>query len=185
MYRDPLIRSYADRPPLVPGSLTRFRWPEPGDPEVRMIRERVQESGKGLYILRAPYPDAKVLVEAHYPNGMRPHYIDNHLDPYRKEDVQMGRLVVVRVFDDIKPPDQPLDMRHIREIRRNNRNARGDLRRQSSGHARRLALEDRRRKEEQPVFDRWNSFVKQAKADTRKFAATPHVGPARSLSLGG
>lgn len=185
MYRDPLIRNYHDRPPLVPGSLTRFRWPDEWDEEVRMIRERVQERGRGLYLLKAPYPDAKVLVEAHYPLGMRDTYIEHHLDPFRKEDVRLGRLVVIRVFDDIKPPDQKLNMNHIREIRRNNRNARGNLKRQSSGKHRKLEMEDRRRQEEKPVFDRWNNFIQQVKVDTLKYAMTPHVGPARSLSLGG
>lgn len=181
MYKDPHIRSYYDSPPLIPGTLTRFRWPRRWDSEVRMIRERVQGDGRGLFMLRAPYPGEKLLVEAYYPEHMREGYVRQHLDPLRRYEVGMGNLVVVKVLDGIKPPGEPLDMRHIREIRRNNRNARRDLKRQASAKYRKSEMERRREEEEQEVYDHFNEFVRQAKVDTYKYAIRPHVGPADSI----
>lgn len=177
---DPLVRHQNDPPPLIPGTTARFRWPEAGDPDVARIRERVQERGRSLFVLRLPMGPLKVLAEAYYPDELRPAMWEQ-LDPARRSDWQNGRLVVLAtipvqgslrigqgkggVYAIHHVTDPMLD-----EIRRNNRNARQDLKRHSSASARKLALEDAVASQEKAVYDEWSDLYEAAYRESLEYA---------------
>jgi hypothetical protein len=166
----------------------RFRWPEYGDENVAQIRTKMQESGRGLFVLRTPQGD-NALVEAYYPVDIQQGYAGRWLDERQLADFADGKLVVVG--DDLGPARRPLrwsgrlSERLITELRRNNRNTRSDLKRQVNATYTKLELEDRMAEDEAAAFSRFADFYEQAMSDTVKFGMTPHVGPGRNLSLGG
>lgn len=140
MYRDPQARHNNEVAPLVPGSSSaRFVWPAPGDSDVERIRSDVQEGGPGLYVFYMPDGTRKALVEAYYPEGIRDAFFEQELDPYRRADCRLGRLVAVNV---IRILDSPVDQRTIQEIRRNNRAARRELKRMSTSGDRLREIND-------------------------------------------
>lgn len=147
MYRDPLIRSYSDPPPHTPtlGSQEdwTYRWPVENEPDVALLRSYMQEQGRGLYVLRMPTGDAKVLVQAFYPDEISSLFAGSELYGTQLADYKDGRLVVT---DELALWRGPLDpYRELKkltgrggtvrlvEFKRNNRNARLDLKRQSDG----------------------------------------------------
>lgn len=185
-YKDPHIKSYRDPAPFIPGTATRYRWPRTMDREVTMIRRQVQNSGEGLYILRPPHdqPYSSILVEAYYPFHIRDDYVE-WLDPFRREDMRNGNLVVVAAFDgvhgpEIKPPEEQLNRKHIMEIRRNNREARRHLRRKSTAKQRKREIRDNIDQQDEEVYSRWDEIVDEATRDTRKFGMATRVGPSTS-----
>jgi hypothetical protein len=187
MKKDPHIRGYADQPPLIPGLRMRFRWPDWYDENVVQIRTKMQENGRGMFVLKTPQGD-NALVEAYYPIDIQASYCA-HLDPIRLADFADGKLIVVG--DDLGPARRPLrwsgrlEDSIITAMRRCNRNARSDLKRQVNPTYTKLELEDRMAQDEAAAFSRFADFYEQAMTDTVKYAMTPHVGPGRSLSLGG
>lgn len=183
MYRDPHIQHPHDPAPYVPGSPNRFRWPDPHDPDVEAIRRGVQEEGRGLYVLLAPWGDGKCLVEAYYPEGVRDLFASTRLDPFRKTDLQEGRLVVVGIprlretikvgkglgsFRVMSPAGVTATM--LEEIRENNRNARAHLRRNAPASYLKQEINDAIAAREQEAYDRWADFYYDAWLQTRKFA---------------
>lgn len=168
--RDPLIRSYDATPPFIPGlDPVRFRWPDRRDPDVRRIRERVQDGGVGLYVLIDPRDPLgkKCLVEAYYPEDIRPEYakpdrvaietdygteyvtMSDGLNPYQHEDFRTGRLVAVAV---IMRYNGELDDKDISDIRKGNANARQSLRRHAPASVRKANMR-RKKQEEQDQRD--------------------------------
>jgi hypothetical protein len=158
---------------LVPGTLTRFRWPDPYDDDVRRIREEVQEEGRGLYVLVSPWNDrVKVLVEAYYPVDIRERYFP-WLEPAQKVDARMGRLVVL--FNDLTGDDEPLcwrgdlDPRVIVNFRRGNRNARAKFKRNTCASYLAQALADMHEQEEDAAFAPYGELYEDAFNETRKY----------------
>ena len=188
MRRDREIRDYADEAPLIPGLKYRFSWPEPGDEDVIQIREKMQEGGRNMFVLVTPQGD-KALVEAYYPHEISDDYAANWLDPFRLADCRMGRLVVVG--DDLGPARRPLrwsgrlDNSIITAMRRSNRNARKDLKRQVNATYTKLELDESMAADEEAAFSRFADFYEQAMSDTIKFGMTPHVGAYHSVKTAG
>ena len=185
MTDDPHVREPRQEPPLMPWTPMRFEWPEAGDSEVRRLRTEMPEEAKGLFLLVPPYGHGKVLVEAYYPDEIEDHYARDWLDRWRTADLAHGRLVAIKVHDDIKPSDEPLNQEHIRELCRNGRNLRGDLKRTARASYREDELDEINDTEESVVYDRFVEFWAEKVRETRKYALTPHVGPARGTNLGG
>jgi len=93
----------------------RYEWLPEGDPDVRSLRDGVQEGGPGLYLVWCPIRWRKVLIEAYEPWELRlPDYrkpqrefvgfghpggpvvtMSEALDPYRYTDFRLGRLVAI------------------------------------------------------------------------------------------
>lgn len=176
--RDPHIRFHADPPPLVPGSQDRFTWPCEWDEDVQLLRDGMQESGKGLYVLR--FRSGKIVAEAYYPEDVRAAYFAEQLDPVRQSDYRCGRLVVVG-YPLTMPNGRP---RYIGDdgissiltvLRRGNRNARRELRRSYNPQQWRLELDDVKDAEYQKADDATGfsgSYV-DAWKETRRII-TPH-----------
>lgn len=198
---DPHIRSYNDTPPLfyaanmspgtkVAGSFVRFRWPEPLDSDVQRIRERVQEAGRGLFVLRDPFDDTlKYLVEGAYPEDVSGQYHSTMLDPGRQSDRSMGRLIV---WNDLGPDRTPRCWRDdlhplsIDRIRAGNRNARKDLKRQGTPSYHKLDLRDEVEKEGEEVIQEWSAMYADAWIETFGRCARPSSaarGAGRSRAL--
>lgn len=188
---DPMVRHASDPAPLIPGTLLRFRWPsDPSDTEV--IRSTVQESGRGLFVLEAPMPaggtTVKVLAEAYYPEDVRASYFEN-MDPFRKADSSMGRLIVVSTLD-LKGTIQvgsgvgsffgyiDLTSPMLDEIRRNNRNANSRLKRNASREYWMQERENLREAEEAKVFDEWAEAYTHMYLEGAKYGRTPEHGGA-------
>lgn len=172
--RDPLIRSYHETPPFQPGlDPVRFRWPGRHEQDVRKIRESVQDGGKGLYVLIDPAKDCKALVEAYYPEDIRPSYakpervqietsygnevvtMSDQLNPYQYEDFRVGRLVCIAVE---KRYVGELDGKDIVKIRKGNANARKDLRRNASAWVRAQNMRTKAEREEDKKIDEFSSI---------------------------
>lgn len=159
---DPHVRRDEDGP-IIPGSSRRLLFCEAGDESVRRIREEVQEGGAGLYAFRL-FSDGgeRVIAEAYYPEDMRPATYRT-LSPAQRVDFADGRLVIVGVpsfkgtasvgegFGSVQVAPFGVTDPVIREIRRNNRAARIVLKRQSSVHARALAIDDDQRQRDERV----------------------------------
>lgn len=140
--QDPHIRYPQDPGPLLPykadGGHLRFRWPRKDDPRPNLLRRRVQEGGTGVYIVRPPAAlegeeSGFCVIEAYYPDQFSESYY-HQLDPARRSDWQLGRLVVLNTGWWLAPKVfheriDPFDLL-VTEIRRNNRQSRQDLRRQ-------------------------------------------------------
>ena len=184
MKRDREIRDYADEAPYIPGLRIRFSWPDPWDEDVIQIREKMQEGGRNMFVLRTPQGD-KALVEAYYPHEISTEYAGSWLDPIRLADCRMGRLVVVG--DDLGPARRPLrssgrlDNSIITAMRRSNRNARKDLRRQVNATYTKLELDERMAKDEEAAFTRFADFYEQAMKDTLAYGMTTRVPDPSSL----
>lgn len=163
MYHDPHIRSYRESAPLIPGTRTRFRWPEHGDNCVQRIRAEVQEEGRGLFVLQMPAGSRKAIVEAYYPEGIRSAFYEAELDPARREDVGAGRLVVVHVWRILSGP---VDSAIVAELRRNNRSSRDDLSRTSTASNRRLELERAEEATEDAAFAEFRDAYADASLQT-------------------
>jgi len=187
MKYDREIRDRVDEAPFIPGLKYRFSWPDPWEEDVVQIREKMQEGGRNMFVLRTPQGD-KALVEAYYPDEITADYAGNWLDPMRLADCRAGRLVVVG--DDLGPARRPLrwsgrlDDSIITAMRGANRNARKDLRRQVNATYTKLELDERMAQDEEAAFSRFADFYEQAMADTVAFGMTPRV-PVHSDLLGG
>ncbi len=180
MRNDPHIRERYVDPPLVPGTIRRFSWPEPYDSDVVMIRNNVQEEGRGLFVLPMPFGDGKCVVEAYYAEDIRSDYAANGLDAYRRHDMGSGHLVVIHILWTLA---RELTWNHIAEIRRNNRSLNRDLKRMAPASYQRLALTDDHDAHEAGIIAHFADWYEEATRDTVKFAMTPHSGRYRSSSL--
>ncbi len=176
---DPHIRERFVEPPLIPGLLQRFSWPDPFDDDVAMIRSNVQDDGRGLYVLPLPV-DGKCVVEAYYPEDIKADYAATGLDPYRRHDMGLGHLVVIHIIWTLA---REITWNHIAEIRRNNRQAVAELKRMSCASYHVLDLTEDHESHEKVILDRFGDWYEEAVRDTIKFAMTPHSGPYRSSSL--
>lgn len=187
---DPLVRYKNDPAPLIPGTLLRFRWPsDPHDTEA--VRSRVQERGRGLFVLEAPMPaggtPVKVLAECYYPDELRVHYRREGLDPFREADARMGRLVCVNTLP-LRGTTRigkghgsfhgytRLTEGMVLELRRNNRNARAELKRSSVGSYRKLELRDALDADDEEVYDEWSEAYAQAYIEGGTYAVNPEHG---------
>jgi hypothetical protein len=161
--RDPFLHSSDEPAPLVPGHSVRYVWPE-GDGELALIRSEVQEGGKGLFVVHSPYDRrVKVLIEAYYPEDIRPEYYEGQLDPMRKAEYGDGRLVCIaevgRWVGEIP--------RHVVEtLKRNNRNARSELKRKASAYDRRLEMDRLQKDEEEVIHAEYEEAVRNAEIET-------------------
>ena len=188
---DPMVRYPHDPAPLIPGSLHRFRWPRDSH-DTEVIRREIQDRGRGLFVLEHARTVAgtplKVLAEAYYGDEIRPGYFQN-LDSARQEDARMGRLVIVAVLPlrgtfrvgkglGSFPAYLWLTGDMIEEIRRNNRSARSDLKRQSSAVHRRQALEDIQRQKDERVLDEFAEDHVARDLEVLKYAVDPEHGGA-------
>lgn len=173
--RDPHIRYPNDPAPLWPGTKDVRMIMAPGDdPDVQRIRREIQNEGKGLFVVYAKDTGLKALIEAYYPEDVRPHYFKDWLDPYRKYEHRLGRLVCIN--HQVIGWAGELHGLLIEEIQRNNRNARRDLRRSHSKVGHRIALENKLAEEERIAYDRFEQFYTNAVIDTHKFGmAKKHV----------
>jgi len=166
---------YPDDPgPLWPGRPDlRFTLVDRSDPDLIRLRQDVQEEGRGLFVARAGGTGVKCLLEAYYPEDIRPAYADKQLDRYRLAEFKMGRLVVIaRHFNWFGEIDPVM----LDQMRRNNRNARKDLRRSHSPTDHRLALERDLAEKEKAAYDAFEDFYTHAMIDTHKFAmAKKHI----------
>lgn len=176
-------------PPFIPGTRTRFRSPGPRVRELeRMMRERVQEGAPGLYLFEVPARELAgtpmfSLVEAYHPEGIR--NPERSLDPYRLSDYQAGNLVAVGTVG-LQSSMRfgsglgsvyvltTLTDRDFEELRRNNRNARAELKRRSSAHARAKELRGRVDAEEAETYREFEDEYANAVKETH-WAMKPKV----------
>lgn len=131
--------------PWVPGAPVRFEWLPEDHPDEKMVRERVQDGGVNLFVLRLPVSiagtDVKVLAVGFYPDELQS--ASWHMcDPRQQVDWNLGGLVVLKTLElngtfefggghlgSVNCYMGPLTDEMIAEIKRNNRNARQDLKR--------------------------------------------------------
>jgi len=169
------VRYPNDPGPMWPGMPhVRFTLAERGDPDLVRIRQEIQEEGKGLFVAYAGDTGAKALIEAYYPEDLRPAYIATHLNDTMKYEVGMGRLTVINanLFNWIGE----IDPRTLKEIQRNNRNARRELRRSHSQVDHNLDFARDLAAKEKKAYDRFEDFYTNAMIDTHKFGmAKVHV----------
>lgn len=171
----------SDPGPLVPGKTERFDWIPDNDSDLVRLRADLVEGGKGIWMFGMPGTDTRVVAEAHYPEDIRDRYYETSLEPRRRHDVNMGRLVCVGVLfimpfslDScvyMTPPDSYGNVKWRRgwmadEINRNNRNARRDLRRTLDATSHRLAMDDMHQQEEDAVFATYDEGVEDAVKQT-------------------
>jgi hypothetical protein len=145
-----------------------------------MIRNNVQEEGRGLFVFPLPTGEGKCVVEAYYPEDIRGDYAATGLDPYRRHDMGDGHLVIIHILWTLA---REITWNHIAEIRRNNRTAATGLRRMAPASYHLLDLEDDHEAHEAAILGNFSDWYEQAMSDTIKFAMTPHVGRYRSSSL--
>lgn len=133
--------------PWIPGRAARFQMPRKGDPDVERLRDGVQEGAAHLYVLYLPTmaggSNVKVIAEAYHPDQLQPGTWFM-VDPRQRADWQDGKLVVIgtKAVDGTfkvggKHPGSVhaffnLTEAMLAELRRNNRNARRDLKRKAS-----------------------------------------------------
>ena len=164
---DPHVRYPGDDGPLWPGkSDLRYTLVEGGDPDLRRVRENVQEGGVGLFVVHLGGSGVKALIEAYYPDNIREAYFEKSLDKYRKSESRQGRLIAI---SQISFWHGELDMRIINMVQRNNRNARRDLRRSHSATDHRIALDNDLAAKEQEAYDNFEDFYTNAMVETHKF----------------
>lgn len=162
------LRSNNEPAPRLAGRHARYRWPL-DDSEQRLIEAEIQEGGKGLWVLLSPVQDnVKVLVEAYYPEDIRADYFKNQLDPMRRVDYQDGHLVTVA---EVAQWVGPLPKELIYQIRKNNRNARKELRRKSTAYDRELEMKRLQEEQEKPIFDAYEDQYQYAAREHRRAAA--------------
>lgn len=170
--------------PLIPGTFWRFQTLDPNhDQEV--IRREVQEGGPHLYVFGLPFMAGgtrlKALVEAYHPWEMRPAYIEQMLDPMRMADLQDGRLIAINTIPVRGTTALPLGVGRVHafvrltpqmvtEIRRNNRNARGHLRRTHSKVDWKLEHARVKEEEEAPIFEDFADAYEDAFRESKEHA---------------
>lgn len=171
-----------DERPLIPG--TPFRFGSLNQEATEVIRSEVQEAGDGLFVFDAPFDvggsTPMSICEAYYPDEFTSGYPAN-LDPIRMSDFKDGRLVVLNTlgvrgmtsvgsgFGSINVCFR-IEPQMIEEIRRNNRAARGELKRQSSAVHRKQAIKNAQEEEEQVAMKEWSDWYTDAYRETLKFA---------------
>jgi hypothetical protein len=178
---DRFVRYPDDPAPFAVGTRNRFRWPDRYDQDVELIRGEVQEGGPGLYILLANSDD-KVLVEAYYPEDIRPEFYATQLDPMRQEDFRLGRLVVVG-YPFHTPSGEPMAVPAegigpmIHQLRKNNRNANRDLRRRYNEKDIARALhEDAKKQEEEAGYEFTEGYIDAWKESRKLFSPKVYGG---------
>jgi hypothetical protein len=168
--RDTHIRHQEDPAPLAVSSMgirdLRYSWLPGDDPSVVKVRTEIQEEGRGLFVFRVGDTGVKVLCECHYPEDIRPQYYKQNLDRFRKVDHDMGRLVAVNeIFQWIgEIPDQ-----YILEIRRNNRSARRELKREMNAGEFVREMDKAQEKEDAENSKDFEDFYSEAYLESVKF----------------
>ena len=186
MYRDPMIRSYAESPPYMGAGIPiRYRWPERGSFKVQKIREEVQENGRALYCLHDPILGIDVLVECLYADEIwnEDYRAGRMLDPYQMDDFRRGGLVALmpwpraNVNDDKRwwVPNPRSLQRAVREIRQFNRSARRDLKRTVTASYHAKELENLQRAEEEAALDALASEIGQEMGEAIHLLTSPKV----------
>jgi len=177
--------------PWIPGLAARFEWADPDDPDIATLRAEAQDGGPHLFILYTPVTlhasRVKVLAEAYYPADMQAATWEM-LDPRQHADWQDGRLIVISTVplkgtfrtNGNRPGSVNAFFRlttdMMEELRRNNRNARRELKRKASAvyHKQELksAIEEHERKaaENSEFADAMVSAYKDHKIQRR-----PHI----------
>ena len=96
-----MVRDTNDPGPWIPGIEQRFRWVGESHPDQVMVRERVQDGGKNLYVLRLPPTvagsEVKVLAVGFYPDELQSASW-TLCDPRQREDWTLGRMVVLKTL---------------------------------------------------------------------------------------
>lgn len=175
--RDPHIRYPNDPAPLVVSQMghhdLRYSWLPGDDPDVQRVRNEIQEEGHGLFVVALGDTGVKALIEAYYPEDIRPAYYKLHLDRHRKHDHDMGRLVAVREIFQWLGEMHPL---MLEEIRRNNRNARSELRRAYNPDQYVRDMENAEEEQTRLNTKDFEDFYADAYRESLKFAlGTPRV----------
>lgn len=91
-----------DVAPWIPGAGIRFQFLPEDHEDVRMVRERVQDGGASLYVLRLPFniagSEVKVLAVGFYPDELHsPSW--GLTDENQKADWQDGNLIVLKTLE--------------------------------------------------------------------------------------
>lgn len=175
------VRYPQDPGPLVPGQKDlRYRMLPDSDHDVRRVRADCVESGNGLYVVELGDTGVRALVEAWYPDGIRDAYYQSFLDPFRKADYEMGRLIVVgELFKWVGE----IDPRRITEVNRNARNVHSELRRQRHATDFKNAMRNEEEAKFQKVEKEWADQYEDAYHETQEYAmGKPHVPGANFTS---
>ena len=171
---------------MVPGSAKRFRWPQPGDPDVYRLRTEIQEGAPGLFLLYLT-TGVGVLVEAYYPDEWKPSQV-GHIEKYTRSEIANGRLGAMGIrffifngFDSGEygvpvPLEEGSNGTTIKmkrgnvfaEVRRNNRNARSELKRAYDRYAWELEEGDLQTAAERGAEDRLDDAFQNAVRETEK-----------------
>jgi len=88
--------------PWIPGAGIRFDFLPAYHEDVQLVRERVQDDGNNLYVLRLPLTlggsEVKVLAVGFYPDELHsPSW--NLCEQYQRSDWQDGRLIVLKTLE--------------------------------------------------------------------------------------
>lgn len=168
MRQDPHLRYPNDPGPVVMGQKDlRYAWAPPGDPSTLKLRQDGPEEAKGLFVVYMGDTGLKSLVEAYYPEDIRPEYYRLSLDPVRRSELQLGRLVVINEMWSFAGE---LTDQDISDIKAGSRNTRSELRRSHSKFLHQLALENAEAQRTKGAVDRWVDFYVNACQDSHKFA---------------
>ncbi len=183
---DPHVRSYAASAPVTPDySGRRYGWPDPYDADVALLRSYMTEEGRGLFVLRAAVRGLKAdephaLVEAYYPEDIRPAYYSTWLTSPQKADYQDGRLVVVAEFAIF--PSGNLTERALLEFKKNNRNAQRDLKRQACASYQKQDLDHGIKAEQEADVDKALGDLGEDMGDRLWSAMTPFSSISREVT---
>ena len=147
------VRYPHDPGPLVAGqAILRYTLCDRDDPDVQRIRQDVPHEGRGLFVVRLGDTGVKALIEAYYPEDIRPLYAKRHLDRFRLADLKMGRLVAVA---ELWKWVGEMDPRRIMEIRRNARNVHSHLKRGHDMEALVHEIQNEKIAQQERVIDSW------------------------------
>jgi hypothetical protein len=174
---DPEVRSYAESPPHVPDwSGDSYGWPDRNDHDVRLVREYIQERGRGMYVLRRGL--GKSLVEAYYPIEVRAQFVGTLSGP-QLADYKEGRLVVVK---ELLRYDGPLTHQQLFEFKKNNRNSRRDLKRHATASYHKQDIDRSLEGEGDDHVDMLTEEVGEAFGDAVGYAMTPKINVPKTIS---
>ncbi len=88
--------------PWIPGAGIRFQFLPEDHADVQLVRERVQDGGHNLYVLRLPLTlagsEVKVLAVGFYPDELHaPSW--NLCEEFQRSDWQDGRMIVLKTLE--------------------------------------------------------------------------------------
>jgi len=181
--RDPHIRFPNDPGPLLPGTQKRLRWPTRDNPDVFRVRQGVQESARGLFLL-SMQSGIQVLAEGYYPEDWQASQSRN-IDRFTLNELQQGRLGIMGIrffiFNGLDSAvygipaniedGGPIKMKIgdvLLEVKRNNRQARSLLRRTYDVASWKLEEATDRESEEESILARIADASHDAMNQTEK-----------------